>query len=211
MRDVHRSVHPAFGYIWFLPNFYDYLIIRCWGRKVFWPLWYQIATCFALAQSSKTFVIRSFFFEKWLLAHVFSGSRGQKSSCKQVYIGFLTFWPWYHNKQNWCLFCSWAPWKPTCNSGKFLCKMSFSEKHNERMIIGLFIEMIKLNENKKTDFKRVRNWTYPLFWNETEKQISGRTVCKIKMHFYFAYRIELTKNKKLNTLYNQNWTAIKKN
>jgi len=35
--------------------------------------------------------------------------------------------------------------------------MSFSEKHNERMIIGLFIEMIKLNENKKSDFKRVIN------------------------------------------------------
>ena len=138
MRDVHRSVHPAFGYIWFLPNFYDYLITKCWG---------------------------------------------QKSSCKQACIGFLTSWPWYHNKQNWYLFCSWAPWKPTCNSGKFLCKLSFSEKQNGRMIIGFFIEMIKLNENKKSDFKRVRNWTYPLFWNETEKQISGRTVCKIKMHF----------------------------
>ncbi len=40
---------------------------------------------------SKTFVIRSFFFEKWLLTHVFGGSRGQKSSCKQACIGFLTF------------------------------------------------------------------------------------------------------------------------
>ena len=34
---------------------------------------------------------RSFFFEKWLLTHVFGGSRGQKSSCKQACIGFLTF------------------------------------------------------------------------------------------------------------------------
>ena len=24
MRDVHRSVHPAFGYIWLLINFCDY-------------------------------------------------------------------------------------------------------------------------------------------------------------------------------------------
>ena len=67
----------------------------CWGSKVFCPLWYQIATCFALSQSSKAFVIRSFFFEKRLLTHVFGGSRGQKSSCKQACIGFLTFWPWY--------------------------------------------------------------------------------------------------------------------
>jgi len=43
-----------------------------------------------------SFVIRSFFFEKWLLTHVFGGSRGQKSSCKQACIGFLTFCPWYH-------------------------------------------------------------------------------------------------------------------
>jgi hypothetical protein len=26
------------------------------------------------------------------------GSRGQKSSCKQACIGFLTFCPWYHHK-----------------------------------------------------------------------------------------------------------------
>ncbi|MBD9018236.1 MAG: hypothetical protein EGR13_07955, partial [Coprococcus comes] len=50
----------------------------------------------ALSQSSKTFVIRSFFFEKWLLTHVFGGSRGQKFSCKQACIGFLTFRPRHH-------------------------------------------------------------------------------------------------------------------
>ena len=39
----------------------------------------------------KTFVIRSFFFKKWLLTHVFGGSQVQKSSCKQACIGFMTF------------------------------------------------------------------------------------------------------------------------
>lgn len=33
----------------------------------------QIAPHFVLPQSSKIFVIRSFFFEKWLLTHIFSG------------------------------------------------------------------------------------------------------------------------------------------
>ena len=28
-------------------------IIWCWCQKVFWPLWYQIVTCFALSQSPK--------------------------------------------------------------------------------------------------------------------------------------------------------------
>jgi len=51
----------------------------------------RLLRALALSQSSKTFVIRSFFFEKWLLTHVFGGSRGQKSSCKQACIGFLTF------------------------------------------------------------------------------------------------------------------------
>ncbi|EEG88031.1 hypothetical protein COPCOM_03954 [Coprococcus comes ATCC 27758] len=40
---------------------------------------------------------------------------------------------------------------------EFLWKLSFSEKQNRRMIIGLFAEIIKLNENKKSDFKRVKN------------------------------------------------------
>ena len=39
----------------------------------------------------KTFVIRSFFFEKWLLTHVFGGSQGQKFSCKQACVELLTF------------------------------------------------------------------------------------------------------------------------
>lgn len=49
----------------------------------------QIATCFALSQSAKPFVIRSFFFEKWLLTHGFGESRVQKASCKQACIGSL--------------------------------------------------------------------------------------------------------------------------
>ena len=53
----------------------------------------MIPDCFALRAPTilKTFIIRSFFYEKWLLIHVFGGSQGQKSSCKQACIGFLTF------------------------------------------------------------------------------------------------------------------------
>lgn len=31
MRDAHFGVHPAFGYIWLLTNFYDYLITNRTG------------------------------------------------------------------------------------------------------------------------------------------------------------------------------------
>lgn len=53
----------------------------------------MIPDCFALRAPTilKTFIIRSFFYEKWLLIHVFGGSQGQKSSCKQACISFLTF------------------------------------------------------------------------------------------------------------------------
>ena len=85
---AYYALHTAKYYIW------------CWGQKVFCPQWYRIASCFALSQSSKTFIIRSFFYEKWLLIHVFGGSQGQKSSCKQACIRFLTFWPWYHDMYN---------------------------------------------------------------------------------------------------------------
>ena len=43
---------------------------------------YQIVPYFILSQSSKTFAIRSFFFEKWLLTHVF--------------VRFLSLGLWYH-------------------------------------------------------------------------------------------------------------------
>ena len=46
----------------------------------------------------KTFVIRSFFFKKWLLTHVLGGVQGHKSSCKHACVAFLTFFPWYHHK-----------------------------------------------------------------------------------------------------------------
>ena len=57
-----------------------------------------IPNCYVLCTLAilKTFVIRSFFFKKWLLTHVFGGSQVQKSSCKQACIGFMTFCPWYH-------------------------------------------------------------------------------------------------------------------
>ena len=36
----------------------------------------------------KTFVIRTFFREKWLLTHVLGGSGGQEISCKQACVDF---------------------------------------------------------------------------------------------------------------------------
>ena len=68
------------------------------GVKSFWPLWYRIALHCVLPQFSKTFVIRSFFFEKWLLTHVFGGSQGQKFSCKQACVKLSDLLPlvsWY--------------------------------------------------------------------------------------------------------------------
>ena len=101
------------------------------GFKGILPLWYQIATCFALSQSSKTFVIRSFFFEKWLLTHVFGGPRGQKSSCKQACIGFLTFWPWYYLSQSRRLPpLSDGEWQQICLSGS---PISDWDKRSARM------------------------------------------------------------------------------
>ena len=52
-----------------------------------------IPNCYVLCTLAilKTFVIRSFFFKKWLLTHVFGGSQVQKYSCKQACIGFMTF------------------------------------------------------------------------------------------------------------------------
>ena len=89
MRDVHFGVHPAFGYIWLLINFYEYLIANRPGTELVLIL---------LMNTMKT------------------------------------------DMQLW----------------EFLWQLSFSEKQNRRMIIGLFAEIIKLNENKKSDFKRVK-------------------------------------------------------
>ena len=50
----------------------------------------------------KPFVIRSFFFKKWLLTHGFGWSQSQKSACKQACIRFPTFYPWYPFYQNLC-------------------------------------------------------------------------------------------------------------
>ena len=52
-----------------------------------------IPNCYVLCTLAilKTFVIRSFFFKKWLLTHVFGGPQGQNSFCKQACVGFPTF------------------------------------------------------------------------------------------------------------------------
>lgn len=88
MRDAHFGVHPAFGYIWLLTNFYDYLITNRTG----------------------------------------------------TYSAYE-----HHENRHATLEISME------------MKLSFPEKQNRRMIIGLFVEIIKLNENKKSDFKRVKN------------------------------------------------------
>ena len=61
-----------------------------WQNLLLTPL---IPNCYVLCTPAilKTFVIRSFFFKKWLLTHVFGGSQVQKSSCKQACNGFMTF------------------------------------------------------------------------------------------------------------------------
>ena len=42
---------------------------------------------------SKAFVIRSFFFEKWLLTHAFGGPKGQNFSCRQACVEVPAFFP----------------------------------------------------------------------------------------------------------------------
>ena len=87
------SAHPRGAFLYDRTQF---PIIWCWGQKLLTPL---IPDCSALRAPAilKTFVIRSFFFEKRLLTHVFGGSQGQKFSCKQACVELLTFWPWYHH------------------------------------------------------------------------------------------------------------------
>ena len=78
---------------------YVILNIRCRGQKS--PTLMPAIPDFSVLSTFvilRTFVIRSFFFETWLLTHVLGGSRGQKPSCKQACISFLTFWPWHQYK-----------------------------------------------------------------------------------------------------------------
>ena len=72
-------------------RYFDPDIIMMLGSKgILTPL---IPNCYVLCTPAilKTFVIRSFFFKKWLLTHVFGGSQGYKSSGKQACTGFMTF------------------------------------------------------------------------------------------------------------------------
>ena len=89
---VQKNIYDVSGKIYFWHSHHMML-----GSKgILTPL---IPNCYVLCTPAilKTFVIRSFFFKKWLLTHVFGGSQVQKSSCKQACIGFMTFWPWYHH------------------------------------------------------------------------------------------------------------------
>ena len=72
----------------------------CFHKYGIFLLTLLIPDCCVLCTSSilKTFVIRSFFFKKWLLTHVLGGAQGHKSSCKHACVAFLTFFPWYHHK-----------------------------------------------------------------------------------------------------------------
>lgn len=42
---------------------------------------------YALHSPSRTFIIRSFFSEKWLLIHVLGGSQGRNPLCRQACAG----------------------------------------------------------------------------------------------------------------------------
>ena len=63
------------------------IIMMLGSKGILTPL---IPNCYVLCTPAilKTFVIRSFFFKKWLLTHVFGGSQVQNSSCKQACVGF---------------------------------------------------------------------------------------------------------------------------
>lgn len=65
-----------------------------------------------------------------------------------------------NSKQNWYLTGTYLlqnTMKTDQQLWEFLWKLSFSEKQNRRMIIGLFAEIIKLNENKNQILSRVKN------------------------------------------------------
>ena len=58
-----------------------------------YSLSYQVAPHCVLPQPSKAFVIRSFFFEKWLLTHALGGPKGQNFSCRQACVEVPAFFP----------------------------------------------------------------------------------------------------------------------
>ena len=86
---------------WVAKFTFDTHIIMMLGSKgILTPL---IPNCYVLCTLAilKTFVIRSFFFKKWLLTHVFGGSQVQKSSCKQAWSDLWPFDPgiiWCYGK-----------------------------------------------------------------------------------------------------------------
>ena len=120
---VQKNIYDVSGKIYFWHSHHMML-----GSKgILTPL---IPNCYVLCTPAilKTFVIRSFFFKKWLLTHVFGGSQVQKSSCKQACIGFMTFWPWYHvmmhnsffsRYTNWCQSKSVGSWEMKIYAGIF--------------------------------------------------------------------------------------------
>ena len=54
---------------------------------------YRIVPYFVLSQSSKTFAIRSFFFEKWLLTHVLAGQEIKNPLASELASAFCPFAP----------------------------------------------------------------------------------------------------------------------
>ena len=67
----------------------------CVEVPAFFPLVFSlIPGCSALrAPAPKAFVIRPFFFEKWLLTHAFGGPKGQNFSCRQACVEVPAFFP----------------------------------------------------------------------------------------------------------------------
>ena len=74
-------------------------LLRTACSRICAPLRSVLDMCHRHTAPSKAFVIRSFFFEKWLLTHAFGGEKVQNTSCKQACVGLLDFFTLVLGKQ----------------------------------------------------------------------------------------------------------------
>ena len=68
-------------------------LLRTACSRICAPLRSVLDMCHRHIAPSKAFVIRSFFFEKWLLTHAFGGPKGQNFSCRQACVEVPAFFP----------------------------------------------------------------------------------------------------------------------
>ena len=149
-----------------------YIMMMLGSKGILTPL---IPNCYVLCTPAilKTFVIRSFFFKKWRLTHVFGGSQGYKSSGKQACTGFMTFWPWYHHNVLSESFCTWFCEKIFCQlcpnfwgvRGAYVDKIRvrLAENRPQRQVherlreyIFMFSRNLSVPDSLYTSF-----WSYP--------------------------------------------------